>query len=312
MKKKKILILGELIIDEHFFCNQIGVSLETPNTPKGKILFTSQLLGGAGMVYTGLQAINKHNTFLTVVGKDFDNKLISKFKNIFFFKHNGISVKKQRYWVNNNKVLQINYGNENKINNIKKIQSKIIIKINKIKKKFNSIIISDYRRGLFDKNFLTKILKICKKNNITIYGDQQLSDHRSSLGIFRNFDYLIINENELNKSLKKNIFNKMAIQKNIKLLQKKLNIANLVIKRGSKGSMAFINNKFYYCKAFKKNNNIIDSAGAGDYYLSMFASTEGQNIINRLKFSNIWAYLKITQRNSGIPFYKNFLKIINK
>ena len=263
------------------------------------------------MVYTGLKSINKHNALLTVVGKDFNQSLISKYENIFFFEHNGTSIKKQRYWVDNNKILQINYGNEKKIRNIKKIQSKIILKIHKMKKKFNSLIISDYRRGLFDKNFLTKILQICKNNNITIYADQQLSDHKSSLEIFKNFDYLVINENELNKSLRKNIVKKKSIQENTKFLQKKLDIPNLIIKRGSKGSMAFMNNKFYYSKPFKKNDNIIDTAGAGDYYLSMFASTEGLNITDRLNFSNIWAYLKIIQNDSNIPTYKSFLKIIN-
>ena len=311
MKKNKILVIGELIIDEHFFCDKIGVSLETPTTPKVKLRHSNQLLGGAGMVYAGLESINKHNALLTVVGKDFNKSLINRYKNIFFIKHIGASIKKQRYWVDNNKILQINYGNEKKIRNIKKIQSKIISKIHKIKKNFNSLIISDYRRGLFDKNFLSKILELCKKNKITTYADQQLSDHKSSLEIFKNFDYLVINENELINSLKKTIVKKKSIQKNIKYLKQKLNISNLVIKRGIKGSMAFLNNKFYYSKPFKKNNDIIDTAGAGDYYLSMFASTEGLNIIDRLKFSNIWAYLKIIQNNSGIPTYKSFKKIIN-
>ena len=138
MKKNKILVIGELIIDEHFFCDKIGVSLETPKTPKVKLRYLNQLLGGAGMVYTGLKSINKHNALLTVIGKNFNKSLISKDKNIFFFEHNGASIIKQRYWIDNNKILQINYGNEKKIRNIKKIQSKIILKINKIIKNFNS------------------------------------------------------------------------------------------------------------------------------------------------------------------------------
>ena len=263
------------------------------------------------MLYAGLESINKHNALLTPVGKDFNKSLIKKYKNIYYFEHTGASIKKQRYWVDNDKILQINYGNEKKIRNIKKIQSKIILKIQKMRKKFNSLIVSDYRRGLFDKKFLIKISKICKKNNITIYADQQLSDHRSSLGIFKNFDYLVINENELNNSLKRNIVKKKSIQNNIKFIQKKLNIPNLIIKRGIKGSMALMNNKFYYSKPFKKNHNIVDTAGAGDYYLSMFASTEGLDIINRLRLSNIWSYLKIIQKDSGIPSYRSFLKIIN-
>ena len=111
--------------------------------------------------------------------------------------------------------------------------------------------------------------------------------------------------------MKRNIVKKKSIQNNIKFIQKKLNIPNLIIKRGIKGSMALMNNKFYYSKPFKKNHNIVDTAGAGDYYLSMFASTEGLDIINRLRLSNIWSYLKIIQKDSGIPSYRSFLKIIN-
>ena len=50
------------------------------------------------MVYTGLKSINKHNALLTVVGKDFNQSLISQYENIFFFEHNGTSLKKQRYY----------------------------------------------------------------------------------------------------------------------------------------------------------------------------------------------------------------------
>ena len=128
MKKNKILVIGELIIDEHFFCDKIGVSLETPTTPKGKLRYSNQLLGGAGMVYTGLKSINKHNALLTVVGKDFNKSLISKYENIFSFEHNGTSIKKQRYWVDHNKILQINYDNGKKIRNIKKNTVKDYIK----------------------------------------------------------------------------------------------------------------------------------------------------------------------------------------
>ena len=110
--------------------------------------------------------------------------------------------------------------------------------------------------------------------------------------------------------IQKTIVKKKSIQKNIKYLKQKLNISNLVIKRGSKGSMALMDNKFYYSKPFKKNNDIIDTAGAGDYYLSMFASTEGLNIIDRLKFSNIWAYLKLFKITQVYQLIKALKKLL--
>ena len=66
-KKKKILIIGELIVDKTYNITNIGKSLET-NNPKYFINSIKVEMGGAGKVYQSLKKIvKKKSLFITSI-----------------------------------------------------------------------------------------------------------------------------------------------------------------------------------------------------------------------------------------------------
>jgi len=287
-KKKKenpnIIVIGELIIDEHTYSKMIGTSLETP-TLKSQFRSKKITMGGAGKVFTALQGINKNNYFITILGSDKKKIRFSYDKKIIKFFHKGKSIIKKRYWIDNYKILQINSDNNRTILNIKNIQKKILRILEKYKK-CKAIIISDYMHGMFDPFFTKQIINFAKINNIVTYVDQQASKNNSNLYLYKGFDYLIINENELN------IFfsNNDELKKNIKKLNMLLEIPNIVIKLSSKGCIGFHNNKFYRVAAYKKIYQPLDTSGAGDYFLAKFVSSKQKNFNKRLLESNKFSY----------------------
>ena len=79
-KKKKILVIGELIIDRSYNLSHIGESLETKN-PKYFINNVKDELGGVGKVYQSLKTLIKnHSMFIT---SKYQKSEIIKDKNIF-------------------------------------------------------------------------------------------------------------------------------------------------------------------------------------------------------------------------------------
>ena len=281
---KDMLLIGELIFDINIYSKLIGTSLETP-TIKSFYKNTKIELGGAGKVYKAFLKLKKQCDFISVLGSDKVIKIKDKnYEKIIKYFHKGKSITKTRYWVDNYKLLQINLDNERKINNVKYIQNKILKHLKN--NAYKSIIISDYMHGLFDKDFIDKILKIVRQKKTTIYVDQQSSHKKSGLNIYNNIDYLIINENELNLFNKQNI----TIKQKIKNISKQLNIPNIVIKLGSNGSIAYLDNKFFKTEVFKKINNLSNTSGAGDYFLAKFAASYNKNFKVRLKLSNKFSY----------------------
>ena len=139
--------------------------------------------------------------------------------------------------------------------------------IDKIIKKFDIIIISDYGHGfLSDKT----ALKICLKKKFIALNAQVNASNIGyhTLQKYKNINATIINETELRHEMrsKKDDINVLS-----RKLIKKLKTKNLLVTRGKNGAFLINNknNKFIECPAFA--NNVIDRVGAGDSMLSIIS-----------------------------------------
>jgi len=284
--KKKILIIGELIIDRSYKIKNIGTSLETKN-PKYFIEQVKEEMGGAGKVFYSINKISK-NKSIFITSRNYKSKIFNK-ENICFFESKIPNIEKNRFWENKKKIIQLN--KDYKKNYTQTIFfNKFLLKI--LKKninKINTIIISDYNHGLINKNIIVGIKKLCKNKKIDIYVDKQIRSENEFPNYYTNLDYLIINQLEF-KLLKIKYKLKGDSINCLENLKSKLKFKNIVLKRGKNGScMITNNNAFFKAKSFigKKKVNV---SGAGDHFLAMFASLNNDmNPQKRLLYSNRWA-----------------------
>ena len=140
-----------------------------------------------------------------------------------------------------------------------------ILENNLIKK--DIVILADYGHGLVTK----KIANIfCKKSKFLIVNAQSNAGNIGlhSINKYYNYGAIIINEKELREEFRSKD-DKIEIL--MKKVSKKYLIKNVVVTRGSEGSVLFNmkKSKFYYCAAFA--NNIIDKIGSGDVMMSIIA-----------------------------------------
>lgn len=312
INKLKVLVIGETIIDQYNFCEALGKSGKEPYLAL-KDIYSENYLGGAAAIANNLAEFCKKIQLVSMIGekREYENfikkKLNNKINSTFFSKQNSPTILKKRFIDNitKSKLFGIYSINDD---NISQREDQAITKhIDKIIKKFDMIIISDYGHGfLSDKT----ALKICLNKKFIALNAQVNASNIGyhTLQKYKNINAIIINETELRHEMrsKKDDINLLS-----RKLITKLKTKNLLVTRGKNGAFLINNknNKFIECPAFA--NNVVDRVGAGDSMLSIISlliKIGAPNDLSLLLGSFAGAYSVETMGNSSFLKKKNFLR----
>lgn len=271
IKKLKILIIGEMIIDKFIFCNALGKSGKEAilNLEENE---TKEYVGGVGAIGNHLNDFATNINIITYLGNQNDRKkfiqknLEKKIKLNYIKKKLSPTITKSKIIdsSNNSKLLGLYHFNDMKLSN--KEQKILNLKIKKNIKKFDVVIVSDYGHSFIDQkiaNFLSRSKKVIVNTQLN---SANLGYH--TIGKYKNSNWAIINEVELRHELRDRYAN---IKNLMKKLSKKLKIKNLIVTCGKNGAYYYSSskNKFVFCPAFAKN--VIDKIGSGDSFMSIFS-----------------------------------------
>ena len=270
IKKLKILVIGEIIIDRYVFCEALGKSGKEPVLVL-KDKSSEEYLGGSAAIVRHISNfVNKISLFSMVGEKNeyFGNikKLISKnLKLNLLKKKNSPTILKTRFVdsINLNKVLGVYKINDELLN--KKQEKKQINFLKKNLSNFDMVIVSDYGHGFITKS-ISKL--ICRKSKFLALNAQvnaaNIGYH--SMRNYKNLSCAIINQRELEMEFREKSNNLNDL---IKKLSFKNNIQNLIVTRGSNGATLYDkkNNKFFSFPALAEK--VTDKIGAGDAFLSL-------------------------------------------
>ena len=268
-KKLKVLVLGEIIIDQYCFGNGIGKSGKEPYLVFSE-KFTENYLGGSAFVARNISPFVKKVNLFSPFGFEKNNKNILKKdskKNIAYnlikpYKNYPTIIKKRFVDKISNYKLFGSYTLPEV--NVIKNNDVIIRKIKKLVKENDMIICCDYGH-----NFITdEIVEFLKKTKKRLFVNAQVNSSNflyRSLNRYTNVDSIIINETELRQDLKDNSSDIYYLAK--KLL-KKNKLKNLIVTMGING-VILVNNKGekFNCPAFSMKSK--DKVGAGDAMLSI-------------------------------------------
>ena len=270
--KLKVLIIGETIIDQYFFCEALGKSGKEPVLVLRDIK-TENYLGGAAAISRHLSDFTNKITLLSMVGekgeflKEIKRDLPKNISFSYIRKKNSPTILKKRFLdnVSNSKVLGVYKINDDALTkNEEKLFNK---KLKKLLPMHDLVIVSDYGHGLISK----KTSEIICKNSKYLALNAQINAANvgyHSMRKYKNIDCVIINEKEIRHELRDK-------NGNIKLLMKRLansqKVKNMIVTKGIDGSIFYNrkNNKFDLSDAFAKK--AVDKIGAGDSMLSVVA-----------------------------------------
>lgn len=270
LKNLKSLIIGESIIDQYTFCEAIGKSGKEP-VLNFEELQTDNYLGGALAIANHLSEFINKIHLISYIGSKLENiSLIKKKikKNVlldFFKKKNSPTIIKKRMVENVDKVKIVGFYKLNDENISHNEEKNLIKKIQLNKKKYQSILVSDFNHGLIT----NKVSKIISENLKYKYSLMiQVNSNSITKYDIKNFKfpYLIsINERELRVLLKDNHTDiKILMLK----LRSKIKCKKMIITVGKRGLYYLSENlKIIQLEAF--TNQYMDKIGAGDVVFAL-------------------------------------------
>lgn len=258
---KKLLILGDLLIDETYYVEASKLSPEGPCVV-GNIIDRDPIrtAGGAGLAASYAQ--RKNIPYLFGTGSDSGYKTIDSLglKNSFCLQSRQ-NVKKIRYIDKETAYHLIRIDNDKIVENIANPVGTFASFLDgKIKEniEISCIVCLDYNKGFFqtDGYFPWDVIKAAKKYNIPVY-----IDSRYNILDWVGATTIKLNEKECVRA----IINTGILDGTVEELQKELKCKNLIVTKGKKGAGLSSEEESFFCKTPKLNGRE-DITGCGDIF----------------------------------------------
>lgn len=265
---KKILVIGDTIIDKYIYLETLKISDEAPVITHN-INKTSYNLGGGSNVGRNIKTLGCECDYLGL--KNFDNdKLIqslfkeSKIKSFLFTCKNSVPIK-TRIISRNQQISRFDTKNEIYIS--PKTWNKIYNFINKNIYKYDFVVFSKYFDGFLEPSFVNYVANKCKLNNIPTILDNRQSNSLD----YHNIDFLKLNFKEFQNLICKKIDNNNeTISMNLKEIYNKANYKNIIVTRAEKDVILINKQKEIHYFPIEKSE-VVDVSGAGDTFVATIA-----------------------------------------
>ena len=267
INNKKILIIGDAILDEYVFTTALAKSpkeeLISVKEDKRKIYF-----GGILATAQHISNFVEKPTLLTVVGNETKTNLLIK-KNlkhkmnlILFEDKNRKNIIKTRFLDTNKKKLF--QSNEVPFKDINiDLEKKIFYYLNKSLKNFDLVIINDFGHGLLTSKLRRLIEKKSKKLSINV------QTNSANLGFnffdkYKKCDYLTMDEPEARIATKERFGSTELL---LKKILNKIKAKKVAITFGPNGTKIYSKKKIFYVPSL--TSNAVDTLGAGDAFFAI-------------------------------------------
>lgn len=277
--KKKIILIGDIMLDEYIWGNVDRISPEAP-VPVVDVDRESFHLGGAGNVAHNLKSMNAYVYSVGVTGNDNAADIVlEKFKKVginsfgIFKDSNKMTTQKTRIIADNQHVVRID--KEKRIPISLEIENNIISYIKNLKDA-DAIIFEDYDKGLLNKRIIYEIIKIAKEKKIPVFVDPKFNNFY----YYENTTLFKPNRKELSTATGIAGENIEELEEAAKKVIDKLNCHYLLLTLGSDGMLLFERDNEKYYKIPTKAEEVQDVSGAGDTVISALtlAYISGANI----------------------------------
>jgi bifunctional ADP-heptose synthase (sugar kinase/adenylyltransferase) len=271
MLNKKVLVIGDTIIDEYIYVRALGKPSKE-NIIASLYDYKQLFLGGLFASVSNIASFCNNVDFLTMMGngkKDFQfiKKNIPKnVKERKIYKNKLPTTKKTRYIEKTHSDLKKLYEVYEMMDDplSKNNEKKIFNYLNRNLSKYDLVIVNDYGHGLLTKKIINII---CKKSNFLAVNVQINAGNKgyNLITKYKGASYYCIDIDEARFALQNKYIKAKEIPKSILKITKGDNIA---ITMGHKGSVSNLTkNKIFYMPTF--TNVVVDTMSAGDSYFVM-------------------------------------------
>lgn len=283
-KNKRILVLGDLMLDKYLWGNVARISPEAP-VPVVEVNKDTSCLGGAGNVARSLESLEAFPLLVGVVGEDGEGQWIidnvPDSQGIFTDKNRPTTVK-TRIIAHHQQVVRVDLEKKGSISS--KIEEKILKVIQD--EKFDGILISDYNKGTLSKSLVNKTLSLAKKRNIPVFVDPKFEN----FFLYSPITLITPNHHETARIVHQECTTDSQVEKAGQKILIRISAPYLIIKRGEQGMSVFEKRKkVLHIPTVAKE--VYDITGAGDTVIATaaLALLSEASILDAAELANIAA-----------------------
>ncbi len=265
--KLKILVVGDIILDEFMWGSVSRISPEAP-VPVVDVEKENIMLGGAANVLTNINALGGNAVICGVIGNDYNGERFMSIIKESGFSTEGIFIDPERLTSIKIRVVAqhqqvVRFDKETRDRLSKKTYYNMIDFLDSRLHEFDAVIISDYGKGLLSRGIISKTLQYKKKSGLIVTVDPKIRNFRFYKGV----TVITPNQKEAEDACGFEINNQKSLIRAGLLLLKRYQTEAILITRGEHGMSLFQKNgKIEHIPTAAKE--VYDVTGAGDTVIS--------------------------------------------
>lgn len=301
-EKKRILVLGDLMVDEYILGKVGRISPEAP-VPVLNYRGTERSAGGASNVALNMHAMGGKLSMAGVAGLDDSGIWLREFlkgarinTEGIVAEENRMTTVKTRFATKVQQLLRVDREDNSPIQEI--TQTKILDYMMRHISEWDAVVLSDYCKGVFENpGFVRKIIHMCNENHVIVTIDSK-SRH---IDAFENADFVKPNNLELENAVNIAINDLESLDRAGKAYLERSKAKSIIVTRGADGISIFergSERRDYASKAVQ----VFDVTGAGDTVISTITLglASGLSLDDAVVLANIAAGVVIGKRGTAV------------
>jgi len=266
-KQKKIMVIGDLMLDRYVWGVVNRISPEAP-VPVVEVTNEFVRLGGAANVANNLYSLGAMPIPIGIVGKDAEGNELIELMRQLNFPTNWIlidearpTVVKTRIIANDQHVVRADRESRTPIR--PEIMTKALDFIASIIHQVDAIIIEDYNKGLLTKELIRQIIELARRHQKIITVDPKFDNFFE----YRHVTLFKPNRKEAEAALGLKISSMEQVEHACHLMMDRLECEIVLMTLGAQG-MGLLNSKREFNQIPTKARKVHDVSGAGDTVIS--------------------------------------------
>jgi rfaE bifunctional protein kinase chain/domain len=267
----KVLVVGEPIIDEYQYCEQIGKSAKEPVLAV-RYLWTEKFAGGALAIVNHVANFSDRVSLVTFLGQEMSQEdficqqLNNRVEKLFLYKPGSPTIVKRRFVESYlaQKLFEVYEIDDGQLG--REENRALCEKLDDVLPLFDVVIVSDYGHGMLSEDAIDVL---CRKARFLAVNTQSNAGNKgfSTISKYPRADYICLAHHEI--ALEER--NRRASLKDMILsVSQRLKCGRVLVTCGKDGNLGYSEEEgFVQVPAFA--NQVVDRMGAGDAVLSLTA-----------------------------------------
>ena len=314
--KAKVLVIGDIILDEYVWGDVSRVSPEAP-VPVVEVKRDTKILGGAANVIHNIATLGARPILCGVVGQDLTGKTIIDELIKMGLTTDGIVPEKGRLTSIKTRVVARNqqvvrFDHETRTDIKPESIERLLTFMKKNLDRLDAIVVADYGKGVISASLmkgLRKLIQSAAGESIKVAVDPKIGNFEYYQGV----DVITPNHHEAGIFCRFEIVDEETLMRAGKQMLKELNCRSVLITQGKEGMTLFENGgEVNHIPTVAKN--VFDVTGAGDTVISTFslALASGLDLKSAAVLSNYAAGIVVGEVGTSTVSAEELKTLIGK